>query len=185
MCVCRLTWVWRCRVEVPDGCFGYGAVEQRAQPPVKTSDPMTVHRLLHTVNYRGQKKRAVYKTLIYCTRIKRFLLSGVRKISICFLNQNFDVHEKLWRRDISKLLGSCSQKSTTLQVSADKQSLCQSSQAAIEQITKTNSLCKHTHLLVNVCTWTCKNMMSSLPADWSRNLSSSHFIMLCHGTITV
>lgn len=64
----RPTWHWRCAGNnnnwicvsvctgpLPDGCLGYGAIEQRAQPPVQSPHPMAVHRLLHTVNWKRQR----------------------------------------------------------------------------------------------------------------------------------
>jgi hypothetical protein len=46
-----------CLCVVPDSCFGYGAIEQWAEPSVQTPHPMTVYRLFHTVNYREGKEK--------------------------------------------------------------------------------------------------------------------------------
>lgn len=44
-----------CTGLLPDSCFGYRAIQQRAQTPVQTPHPMAVHCLLHAVNWKRQR----------------------------------------------------------------------------------------------------------------------------------
>lgn len=119
-----------CKVAVPDSSFRYGAIQQRAQPSVQTSHPMTVHCLLHTVNWRRQRKQGFIapESKDDCQEKLTHLIYSAAAL--------------LWRsccnsevRRTESLCVAAWNNSSSYRVSTDKHGLCQSSQALVDQIT--------------------------------------------------
>lgn len=88
-------------VALPNGCFRYRAVKQRAQTSVETPHPMAVHCLLHTVDCRRFKRKIIMfcintqKQLYHCQQYsclyfhcKRYVLFIVALCGSVFLQAN-------------------------------------------------------------------------------------------------